>query len=345
MDISGTVNSTEKTMTSNQTGRTPSASVGISIVNYNGGKRLEACLAALVQQTRQPDRIVLIDNCSKDFDAEDILKKFPAVEVNALDENTGFASANNYAVDLLDDVDWIVLLNPDAYAEPDWLEMFLAGAEKYPEYSSFACRMLAMGGQILDGTGDVYHISGANWRRDFGNPADRRLKGDEIFSPSGAAALIKREVYLEAGGLNDDFFCYMEDVDLGFRMQLLGYRCRYIPEARVIHEGSALVGKHSDFQVYYGHRNMLWVYVMNMPAPWVWVYLPQHLLYNAASILLFILRGQAAVILRAKYHAIKGLGRALKRRGEIQAGARIMSSVLRQRLSHGWLAPYLYRKK
>lgn len=321
----------------------PHTSVGVIIVNYNGGERLEACLSALKQQTRRPDQIILVDNNSSDFIAESIQKKFPDVEIVELEENVGFAAANNKAVDLLATVEWVVLLNPDAYVKPDWLEKYLTGTSEHPECSFFACRMLSMDGQSLDGTGDVYHVSGASWRRDFRKPADRRRENGEIFSPSGAAALFKRDVYLEAGGLNEDFFCYMEDVDLGFRIQLLGYRCFYISDAVVTHEGSALVGQHSDFQVYYGHRNLVWVYVMNMPSPWIWIYLPQHLLYNVASILLYIFRGKTAVILRAKYDAIKGLARAWRRRKEIQAGFRASTKDLRKKLSHNLLAPYLYR--
>ncbi len=318
-------------------------SVGVIIVNYNGGERLETCLSALKQQTRRPDRTILVDNNSSGFAAESIQKKFPDVEVVALGKNVGFAAANNKAVELLASVEWVALLNPDAYAKPDWLEKYVEGVREHPECSFFACRMLSMDGLSLDGTGDVYHVSGASWRRDFGKPADRRRQSDEIFSPSGAAALFKRDVYLEAGGLNEDFFCYMEDVDLGFRIQLLGYRSFYISDAVVTHEGSALVGQHSDFQVYYGHRNLVWVYVMNMPSPWIWIYLPQHLLYNAASILLYIFRGKTAVILRAKYDAIKGLARAWRQRKLIQAGARVGTRELRKKLSRGLLAPYLYR--
>jgi len=323
--------------------RVSHASVGVIIVNYNGGERLETCLSALKQQTRQPDRTILVDNNSSDFVADSIHKKFPNVEIVELEENVGFAAANNKAVDLLASVDWVVLLNPDAYVKLDWLEKYLTGASEHPDCSSFACRMLSMDGQSLDGTGDVYHVSGASWRRDYGRPAERRRQSDEIFSPSGAAALFKRDVYLEAGGLNEDFFCYMEDVDLGFRIQLLGYRCFYISDAAVTHEGSALVGQHSDFQVYYGHRNLIWVYVMNMPSPWIWIYLPQHLLYNVASVLLYIFRGKTAVILRAKYDALKGLGRAWRQRKRIQSGLRVSTKNLRRKLSRDLLAPYLYR--
>jgi GT2 family glycosyltransferase len=322
-----------------------SETVAVIIVNYNGGELLQRCLQALSKQTRAPDRVLLVDNNSENFSADQLNSDFPQVEVMRLSENTGFAVANNRAVEKLNDIEWVVLLNPDAYAAPDWLEKLLAGVKRYPDFSFFGCRMLAMEDNRLDGTGDVYHVSGANWRRDHGKSADRRLRSDEILSPSGAAALFRRDIYLEAGGFNEDFFCYMEDVDLGLRLQSLGYRCFYIADAIVTHEASGVVGKYSDFQVYHGHRNQVWVYLMNMPSPWVWIYLPQHLLYNLASVVLFILRGKTRSILRSKIDAIKGLPEALKRRKEIQAKSRISAGDLRKKMSQGFLTPYFNRNE
>ena len=322
-----------------------SQSVAVIIVNYNGGELLLRCLSALSKQSRQPERIILVDNNSDDFSADQISIRFPEVETLSLSDNTGFAAANNLAVDKLKGIDWVALLNPDAYAEPDWLENLLTGAGQHPEFSFFGCRMLAMEENKLDGTGDVYHVSGASWRRDHGKSSELRQQSGEILSPSGAAALFRRNVYLEAGGFNEDFFCYMEDVDLGLRLQLLGYRCFYIAEAVVTHQGSGLVGRYSDFQVYHGHRNLVWVYLMNMPSPWIWIYLPQHLLYNIASIVLFIFRGKTVVILRSKIAAIKGLSRAWQRRKEIQTTARIQASELRKRMARGLFSPYINRNE
>lgn len=320
-----------------------SESVAVVIVNFNGGHCLDRCLEALNRQTRIPDRILLVDNHSTNFSADKILAEYPGIEILALNENTGFAAANNLAISRLDNMEWVVLLNPDAYAEPDWLEKFLQGAKEHPDFNFFGCRMLSVTENVLDGTGDVYHVSGASWRRDYGKPAERHKLSNEIFSPSGAGALFRRKIYLQAGGLNEEFFCYMEDIDLGFRLQLLGYRCFYIADAVIIHEGAALVGSHSDFQVYHGHRNLVWVYVMNMPSPCIWIYLPQHLLYNIVSILVFVFQGKGAVILRSKFDAIKGLGRAWRQRKQIQATIKADIGGVRKMMSHGVLSPYFKR--
>lgn len=322
---------------------TLSQAVAIVIVNYNGEACLDRCLKALTQQTRKPDRIIVVDNNSDNFSSDELQKKFPKIEILALKENVGFAAANNHAIHQLDDMHWVVLLNPDAYAKPDWLEKFLNGAEANVDCQFFGCRMLAEADNTLDGTGDVYHVSGASWRRGFGKSSELHKQSGEIFSPSGAAALFRRDIYIDVGGLNEDFFCYMEDIDLGFRLKLFGYRCFYIADAVVVHEGAALVGDNSDFQIYHGHRNLVWVYVMNMPSPWLWIYLPQHLLYNLASVLFYVTKGKAGVVLLAKLDAIRGLRRAWRQRRLVHAKTKVDVAKLRKLMAHGILSPYLNR--
>jgi len=319
-------------------------SVAVVIVNYNGGDMLDRCLAALRRQTHRPDRVLLVDNGSRDFSPSHAQARYPGIEVLALRENAGFAAANNLAASRLDGIDWIALLNPDAYPEPDWLERLLEAAMRRPEFSCFGSHMLAPDRLTMDGTGDVYHVSGAVWRRDHGRPEGSATRqDDEIFAPSAAAMLIRRDAWDEAGGFEEGFFCYMEDVDLGFRLRLLGHRALHVASARVVHEGSGVVGEYSDFHVYHGHRNLVWVYVRNMPGWLLWLYLPQHLLYNLASIGIFILRGRVGSILRAKRDAVKGLPRAWRQRRAIQRGKRIASGDLRRVMSRRVLGPYLYR--
>ncbi len=318
--------------------------MAVIIVNFNSGTLLGESLRCLRAQSRRPDRIIVVDNASHDGSADRLESGWPDVEVMRLDRNLGFATANNLAVRRAETVEWLALLNPDAFPKPDWLERLLAAADRHPECASFGSRLLdANDLGRLDGTGDVYHVSGLAWRRDHGRPvAAGAGEAGEIFAPCAAAALYRRAAFLEAGGFDEDYFCYFEDVDLGFRLRLLGYSCRYVPDAVVRHVGSAVTGRRSVFSLYHGHRNLVWTWGKNMPSPLFWLYLPQHLLLNLGAMLWFVLRGQGGVLLRAKWDALRGLPRCWQQRKAIQSRRRVSSWRLRRLMSHGLLA--LYRR-
>jgi len=140
----------------------------------------------------------------------------------------------------------------------------------------------------------------------------------EVFAPCAAAALYRRSALIEAGGFDEDFFCYVEDVDLGFRLRLAGHRCLYVPQAAVLHVGSATTGKKSDFCVYHGHRNLVWAFLKNMPMPLFAACLPGHIMLNLTSLFWFAILGQAATILRSKRDAVFGLPKMWHKRQRIQ---------------------------
>lgn len=294
----------------------------VIIVNWNSWEILSCCLEKLRRQTFQNFNVLVIDNDSAEPVPQEILAHRPNVTLVQNNSNLGFAAANNQAIKLVKASDWVVLLNPDAFAEPDWLEQLVNAARQHPDYAMFASRQLMDGNQnLLDGDGDVYHISGLVWRAGHGTPV--RVADDkpgEIFSPCAAAALYRRDALIEIGGFDEDYFCYVEDVDLGFRLRLMGHRCLLVPNAVVRHIGSATTGgQRSDFSVYHGHRNLVWTYVKNMPGWLFWAFLPLHIAMNCATICMFAIRGQGRIILRAKRDAIRGLPQAWAKRKEIQA--------------------------
>jgi GT2 family glycosyltransferase len=132
---------------------------------------------------------------------------------------------------------------------------------------------------------------------------------------------------LKVGGFDEDFFCYVEDVDLGFRLRLAGYKSIYVPEAIVYHVGSASTGgRHSDFSIYHGHRNLVWTFIKNMPGILLWVLLPLHLLLNIVSILYFSFIGKGKVILTAKLDAVKGIPSMWRKRHHIQEIRQVSAS-------------------
>lgn len=295
--------------------------VTVVIVNWNGQDFLDKCLSALMQQTVLPHEILVLDNASSD-NSTDIVRRYPLVRLILAEENTGFARGNNLAIaSASSESNWIALLNPDAFPEPSWLSALLAAAASYPEFDVFGSKLLnAAQLSMLDGTGDSYHISGQVWRTGHGmevSPAFDVIR--EIFSPCAAAALYRRCAMHAVGGFDEDYFCYVEDVDLGFRMRLAGYRCLYVPQSVVHHVGSGTTGgAGSDFATYYGHRNLVWTFVKNMPGSLFWLLLPLHVLLNLVTIIFFSFRGRGGLILKAKRDAVAGIPAMLHKRKTIQ---------------------------
>lgn len=318
--------------------------VSVIVVTWNSKAHLPRCLAALSSQTTQNFEVVLVDNGSTDGSVDNLSREHPSLNlrVECLNRNLGFAAANNLGARLAHGK-WLALLNADAFPAPDWLEKLLKATEEQPGYSFFSSRQIqAYNPECLDGTGDAYYVSGMAWRRNIGYPANQfGLFQEEVFSPCAAAALYLRAAFIEVGGFDEDFFSYYEDIDLGFRLRLYGYRCLYVSEAIVHHVGSATVGVMSDFVLYYSHRNIVWTFVQNMPAALFWRYLFAHIALNIIYMLYYTLRGRGKILWKAKFDAMRGLTKALKKRRVIQKARKATSADLLHVMERGWLQPYL----
>jgi len=294
--------------------------VTILIVYWDNLSALRDCLGALRRQTISDHHIVLVDN-SLAGAAGSLSAEFPEAEICSPGRNTGFAGGNNFGL-ARTPTELVVTLNPDALPEPSWLETLVQAARDHPGVMAFgSLQLVERNHAVIDGAGDCYHISGLFWRAGHGSSLQAaKLEAKEIFSSCAAAALYRKAAVDEIGGFDEDFFCYGEDVDLGFRLRLAGHRSRLVPQAIVLHEGGGSSGgRRSEFAAYHGHRNMVWVYAKNMPGLLFWLFLPLHILANIASVIVLTLRGQGKVAWRAKRDAIKGLPKMWKKRKDIQS--------------------------
>ena len=300
----------------------PPVHISVVLVTWNSAATLARCLDCLAAQTRKDFEVVLVDNGSTDGCLDEVESRWPGLtlRVECLELNRGFAVANNIGARLARGK-WLALLNSDAFPEPNWLEQLLQAAENNLEFTFFASRQIqANANSLLDGAGDAFHVSGLAWRQYFGFPVDQYgLKSVEVFSPCAAAALYSRQAFLDVGGFDEDFFSYFEDVDLGFRLRLQGHRCLYVSGAVVYHIGSATLGAKSDFALYHIHRNFVWLFVQNMPSSQLWINFPAHLIANLIFPIYNTLRGRGKVFWQAKWDALRGLPRALRKRREIQS--------------------------
>jgi N-acetylglucosaminyl-diphospho-decaprenol L-rhamnosyltransferase len=298
------------------------AFITVVVVNYNSGDCLARCLDALKAQYFRDFSVIIVDNGSADESRLTLDRAPEAWRVIRMGRNSGFAAANNHAFALADSP-WVAALNPDAFPDPDWLEQMALAIERFPDAAAFGSLQIdAARPGYLDGAGDVYHASGVFWRGGFGKALARQQGEGEVMSVCAAAAAYRRETFAASGGFDEEFFCYGEDVDLGFRLRLAGHRSIQLATAVVRHVGGASGGRRSDFALYHGVRNRLWLFLKNMPAPAFWLLLPVHALVTLALGVRAVLIGESGIFVRALADGLGGCSGTWRKRRRIQAARR-----------------------
>lgn len=292
--------------------------ISVLIVAYESASTLSRCLAALRAQTFGDFEVLLVDNGSSDGAPQAAAKADPTIRLIEAGANIGFAAGNNLAARQARGL-WLALLNPDAYADPDWLEQWVAATQRWPKIRSFAClqRSADRPGKI-DGAGDVLSLAGIPYRGAYGHDLVALPEG-EVFSACGAAHLIARDLFLQLGGFDERFFCYCEDIDLGYRLRLIGEVTLFVPQALVSHVGSAVLGARSDFALFHGARNRLWLLIKNTPWPLVPLVALMHLPIMALLLLMHALRGEARPVWRGLSEGVAAIGPILASRRSVQA--------------------------
>lgn len=292
----------------------------IIVLNYKSEAWLPRCLGALSAFDAE---IILADNGSPDFDADDWRQRYPTTKVLPFNSNLGFAAGNNRAAEYATG-DWLAFINPDAFADNGWLAAMQAAIAVHPNAALFtSLQRMERDPSRLDGAGDGMTFFGFPFRMGYGQPVPAGLQAAEVFAPCGAAFAIRRDVWKTLGGFDETFFTYCEDADLGFRARLSGHRCLFIPEAVVDHVGSAVLGVRSDFALYHGYRNRVWLYLKNMPAIVLWPTLPLHIgltLFGAAA---DTFKGKGRIVWTALGDTVRGLGPILRARKIIMKSKRI----------------------
>lgn len=246
--------------------------VSAIVVNFNGGEMLQEALASLAAQTWPAMEIVLVDNASSDGSADQAERRFGArLSVVRNARNEGFARGCNVGI-AASKGEWIFLLNPDAVCEPDAIAELMTFVAGRPEVGQLACRVTQKEQpHFFDSTGLLLYPDGVcrsrGWQeRDLGQ-YDRP---EEVLAAHGCAGALRRAMLDEVGGFDEDYFCYLEDLDLGMRSQLAGWKCWYVPTARVGHSKSSSAGNHSVFKAFHVERNRLYC---------LWKWMPRFLVF------------------------------------------------------------------
>ena len=246
-------------------------------VNTNERHRLEVYLPAAT--TSKGDfEIVISDNGSTDGSHE-LLRQFPSVRVLENGKNLGFAAANNRAAEVARG-EILVFLNPDTRVEPDWLEELLVPFSD-PAVGLTTSKLLLMSRpEHINTCGNVVHYAGFGMCRGMGQPRDRLSDEVEVAAVSGAAFAIRRELFEQMKGFDEDFFIYMEETDLSLRCRLAGWKIVYTPRSVVYHD---YVMRFGPKKTLYQERNRYWMLLKNLRWPTLAALVPSLALAECVS--------------------------------------------------------------
>ncbi|MGF0017798.1 glycosyltransferase family 2 protein [Sporofaciens sp. SGI.106] len=240
--------------------------VTIIIPNYNGKHFMEPCLESLTHQTCSDFRILVVDNASTDGTLAYMEENYPEIEVIALDQNYGFSKAVNIGIQN-STTPYVLLLNNDTTVDPHFVEEMVKAIKSSKRIFSVSSKMIQMyHPELIDSAGDLYTLVGWGICRGTGRPVSNYTRQDDIFTACAGAAIYRRSVFKKIGYFDENHFAYLEDIDVGYRAKIYGYRNIYCPTALVYHVGSGTSGsKYNSFKVKLSARNNIYLNYKNMP--------------------------------------------------------------------------------
>jgi GT2 family glycosyltransferase len=281
--------------------------VSIVIPNYNGEKYIETCLKSVFNQDFADYEVVVVDNASKDKSPEMIQKQYSEVIYIQNKENYGFAKAVNQGIKQAKGK-YVVLLNNDVEVEVDWLRNLYQCINRDENIFGVSSKMLQFYERdLIDDAGDNYNILGWANKIGDGDNKSRYNKSAKVFSACAGAAIYRKSVFDEIGMFDEDFFAYMEDVDIGYRARIYGYYNMFCSDAIVYHIGSATSGsKYNEFKIKLAARNNLYVVYKNMPLLQLLINLPFLVLGEMIKMLFFVKKGYGKIYFNGKKEGIIG---------------------------------------
>jgi GT2 family glycosyltransferase len=292
----------------------------VVIPNWNGKHFLKTCLNALAAQTYSKLEIIIVDNASEDGSQAFLSENYPDVNLIELPENRGFTGACNVGIEAAQG-DYVSLLNNDTEVDSNWVAAVVDAFGRHPEIGIVASKMLLFDKRDHFHTaGDYFTVDGRAGNRGVWQKDEGQYDQEEyVFSACGGSSTYRRTMLDQIGLLDDDFFFSMEDVDLAWRAQLVGWRCLYTPLAIVYHHLAATGGDITAS--YYDGRNTIFVLVKNYPAglwrKYRWMILKSQL--RQAYEALRAWRGEAArARLRGMLAGLRSLPRMMRKRRLIQ---------------------------
>lgn len=305
--------------------------VTVVIPNWNTRRWLAGCLDGLRAQHYQDFCIVLVDNGSTDDSVAFVEQHYPKVRVLSFAENRGFAPAVNAGIRETRS-EYVALLNVDTVPQSNWLLGLVETMDQSPpNVGCLASKMLSLQDpDKIDDVGNILSWYGSAQKRGNGEPSETYNEHEEVFSACAGASLCRRSFLEDVGGFDESFNSYLEDIDIGLRGRLLGYRCMYVPTAKVLHQvhGSGLARSR---YVYLVTRNRLAMLFKNIPLALLMKH-SRTLLYG--QVYFFLVYKKPFYSLAGTIAFLFALPRVLRQRRAIQKRKRISNQALETMLSN-----------
>lgn len=235
--------------------------VSIIIVNYNGKNHLEKCMKSLSEINYGNYEIVLIDNHSSDDSVKFITASYPKVKIIKLDNNYGFAEPNNIGAKNANGA-FLLFLNNDTIVTPNFLTALIKVAKSDPKIAICQSLLLRQNGDV-DSSGDFVDTFGMAYS------SHQQPNGIQpILSARGASMLIRQDTFSELGSFDKNYFASFEDIDIGWRAWIWGYKVLLVPDSIVYHLGGQTIGKMSAIMRFHGLKNLLVTRLVNFEWPY-----------------------------------------------------------------------------
>jgi GT2 family glycosyltransferase len=297
----------------------------VIVLNWNGLAFLPECLTSLASLThpRECYEIILADNGSTDGSVDYVRTHFPAVEIMELGRNLGFTGGNNAAMRraLERGFDYVVLLNQDTKTDPDWLTGLVEAADSDQQIGAVQSLVLLHDRpDTVNTSGNPVHFVGFGYCGDLGRQASSVFPNEaplvvDIPSPSGSSVLFRAGALRTAGLFDETFFAYNEDVDLGWRLRLAGYRIVVAPRSRVYHRYEF---KRHPSKFYWLERNRWKTLLKNYRLPTLIVLGPALLAFELMMIAYAVMNGWLGSKLRANWDLLRHAPEIWRQRQEVQ---------------------------
>lgn len=265
--------------------------VSIVIPNYNGKHFLKDCLEAVFAQDIKDQEVIVVDNGSTDGSLE-YLENYPAVRVIVLDKNYGFCRAVNEGIKAADS-EYVILLNNDTEVDKNFAKELLNAIKADQKIFSCSSKMIQFHNrELMDDAGDYYCALGWAFGRGKGGSVKNYEREGNVFAACAGAAIYRKELLEQLGYFDEAHFAYLEDIDIGYRARIHGYRNVYAPKAKVYHVGSGFSGSvHNAFKVKLSSRNNVYLAYKNMPLLQIILNIPFLILGHCIKWLFFLRKG------------------------------------------------------